>query len=133
MGAILGTESTIFAGQKRIIDSVSPKASFAVVFEDDTETGYFYGLDTARATNTVLDAMPIYNVQKITDRHVPSKLTIVWSADGLKAALLINDYPHAVFDFEARRGYCRMNSPPPNEDWTTHSHEWDDSAIDLFL
>src|ERR1700761_653135 len=116
MGAVLGTESMIIVGQKRIIDSVSPKTSFAVVFEDDTEMGYFYGFDTAQDTNTVLDAMQIYNAQEVTDRHLPSKLTIVWSADGLKAALLINDYPHAVFDFESKRGYCRMDSPPPNKE-----------------
>lgn len=133
MGAILGTESTIIVGQKRIVDSVSPKTSFAVVFEDDTEAGYFYGLDTAQETNVVLDAMQIYSVQNVIDRHLPSKLTIVWSADGLKAALMINDHPHAVFDFEARRGYCRTNFSPPDKNWTAYGHEWNDSAIDFFL
>jgi len=57
---------------------------------------------------------------------------LVWSQDGLKAALLVNRYPHAVFDFAARRGYCRTGFPPPVSDWSGHDHAWDDRVLELF-
>lgn len=59
-------------------------------------------------------------------------MQLAWSADGLKAAVLINGWPHAVFDFEGRRGYCRTGFPPPNPNWTGHDHAWDDRAVELF-
>jgi hypothetical protein len=40
-----------------------------------------------------------------------SEVEILWSADRLKSALLINHLAYAVFDFFARRGYCRTNFP----------------------
>lgn len=128
----IGAERTINVGSEVTIDSKSPANDFAVVFEDDGETGYFYGLDTAREAQPILDAMSIYDVKNVTDRDKPSKFTIVWSMDGLKAALFVNDYPHAVFDFAAKRGYCRRNFPEADKKWSSHSHEWNDSAIDLF-
>jgi hypothetical protein len=102
------------------------------VFEDDGETGYFYGLDTTKKDSPILDALQIYNVKNITDRNIPSTVQIVWSADGLKSALLINKYPHAIFDFQVKRGYCRTGFPPPAKTWSSQGHEWDDKAQDLF-
>ena len=92
----------------------------------------FYGLDTTRADNPIVDALHIYDAQNVSDGQRPSRVQIVWSSDGLKSALLINEYPHAVFDFEAKRGYCRTGFPPPDTEWTEHSHAWDDAAIQLF-
>jgi len=62
----------------------------------------------------------------------PSQAQIVWSEDGLKAALLINRYPHAVFDFAGRRGYRRSGFPAPDPNWTKFDHAWDDSAQEFF-
>lgn len=122
----------INVGEETVIEDESPKTCFAVVFEDDGETGYFYGLDRS-LDDPILDALHIYNSDAVTDKNIPSKVQILWSQDGLKAALIINQYPHAVFDFEGKRGYCRSNFPPPNECWTKFSHEWDDAARNLFL
>ena len=133
MRAILGTETTIYIGKKRIIDSISPNSTLAVVVEDDGQSAYFYGLPTAQEGNSILDALQIYNVQQVLDTHHLAKLTIIWSADGLKPALLINDYPHAVVDFEAQRAYCRTNFPPADKRWANNRHEWDDSAIEWFI
>jgi hypothetical protein len=62
--------------------------------------------------------------------------TILWSADGMKCVLLINDYPHAVFDFAARRGYCRTNFPNSAGDegrsWNTSDHQWKDDVMKWF-
>jgi hypothetical protein len=129
----LVAEQEIRVGEPSVVEGPSPTPPFVVVFEDDGSTGYLYALDTSRAGNPIVDAMHIYNVASVTDRHLPSTVQLVWSQDDMKAALLINRYCHAIFDFEARRGYCRTGFPPPARDgWTQHSHEWDDKAEDLF-
>jgi len=132
MGSQIHLEETLIIGKAAAFQSNSPKTSFAVVFEDDSETAYVYALDTSCAEKPILDALHIYNVSSVADREKPSMLQVAWSDDGLKAVVVINRYPHAVFDFEAHRGYCRTNSPAPDTSWTSHSHEWNDAAIGLF-
>ena len=132
-GSRITKEQTIRVGEKVVIEGPSPSALFSVVFEDDGETGYFYALDVSRQEDPILDALHIYDVVAVTDRDLPSQTQIVWSADGLKAALVINGYVHAVFDFEAKRGHCRDGFPPPLGDWREQQgHDWDDRALDLF-
>lgn len=125
-------EGTITVGEPVTIEGPSPRAPFGVVFEDDGATGYLYGLGFEGGGNPILDAMHIYDVKQVTDRARPSVVKLAWSRDGLKAVLLINQHPHAVFDFEARRGYCRTGFPPPDPRWTRFDHAWDDAAIELF-
>jgi hypothetical protein len=132
MGAMIGAEQVIRVGEGVTVGSDSPGTQYAVVFEDDGETGYFYGLDNSTEGNPILDALHIYNVAAVSDRDKSSVAQILWSTDGLKAALVINGYPHAVFDFAAKRGYCRTNFPPPDRNWTEFGHEWSDAAIALF-
>jgi hypothetical protein len=95
------------------VASDSPTSSFSGVFEDDGQTAYFYAYDRANADQPILDAVRIYNVANVSDRDRDSEVEIVWSTDGLKAALLINCYLHAVINFEAQRAYGRSNFPPP--------------------
>ena len=113
--------------------SDSPAHPHSVSFEDDGETGYFYVLDLSRSENMIVDAMHIYNVSNVTDRDRPSILSIVWSGDGLKCALLINGYPHAAFDFLAKRGFCRNDFPnfptAISGCWPSSDHSWSDSAV----
>lgn len=132
MPAELVAEATITVGEPIAVEGPSPGSAFGVVFEDDGDTGYLYGLDFARKGNPIVDALHIYNVDQVTDRDKPSLVQLVWSSDGLKAALLINGYPHAVFDFDARRGYCRSGFPPADANWTDFDHSWDDCAVELF-
>lgn len=119
-------------GQEAYLDSKSAANSFAVVFEDDGTTGYFYALDTANESQMILDAVHIYNANKVTDKDRSSVVQIIWSESGEQAALLINEYPHAVFDFAAKRGYCRTGFPPPSPNWSSEGHEWDDAAMSFF-
>ena len=121
-----------YPGQEAYLDSKSAVNSFAVVFEDDGTTGYFYALDTANEGQMILDAVHIYDAENVTDRDRSSIAQIIWSASGEQAALLINVYPHAVFDFAAKRGYCRTGFPPPSPKWSSESHEWDDAALNFF-
>ena len=108
-----------YPGKEAFLDSVSPTNSFAVVFEDDGETGYFYALDTAKEGQSILDAVHIYNAGNVTDSDKVSEAMVIWSKTGEQAALLINGYPHAVFDFVAERGYCRTGFPPPGANWSS--------------
>jgi hypothetical protein len=125
-------------GTPTVIYADSPLERYSTVFEDDGETGYFYACDQHwNDEGQIFDALHIYNVSSVVDRHLESTVTIIWSDDGLRSALLINDYPHAVFDFAAKRGYCRTNSPrfqqPGPSEWDRRTHEWDDDVMDCFV
>ncbi len=133
MAVKLVSEQEINVGEAIVVEGASPTPPFVVVFEDDGDTGYFYALDTSRTDNPILDALHIYDVASVTDKHLPSKIKLVWSQDDQKAVLLINEFPHAIFDFVARRGYCRSGFPLPlKTGWTEYGHEWDENAEDLF-
>lgn len=99
------------------IASGSPSSRFSAVFEDDGQTAYFYAYDRANSEQAILDAVHIYNVASVVDWDQDSEVAVIWSADGLKAGLLINGQLHAVLDFESRKGYCRNNFPPPGGAW----------------
>jgi|GEM_PF-147166 len=130
--AVVVADITITVGNKTVIRANSPRSKYAVVFEDDGETGYFYGLDRENAQNPILDTLHIYNVASVKDRSKPYPAQIAWSANGMQAVIVIDRYPHAVFDFEARRGYCRTGFPPPNQQFTRYSHAWSDDALRFF-
>ena len=132
LSVTLGAESTVSPGTELRIESKSPTSASGVVFEDDGTTGYLYGVDHADSQNLIQDAMLIYDVAQLPNR-TPAQLQLVWSRDGLKAALLINGHPMAVFDFSERRGYCRTGFPPPmHTGFSKEGHAWDDRALDLF-
>ncbi len=132
MGSYVTVEQTIEIGKEVVIEGPSPSTHFCVVFEDDGETGYLYALDLSRRDDPILDALHIYDVIAVADKDIPSQVQITWSGDGLKAALLINRYPHAVCDFAAKRSYCRSGFPKGLSRWGNHSRDWDDKAMELF-
>jgi hypothetical protein len=133
MPSTIEADETIRVGHETFVGSKSPITEYGVFFEDDGETGYFYGLDTSRKEGKqILDALHIYNVCSVIDREKPSRMQIAWSEDGLKAALYINGYAHAVFDFADKRGYSRSNFPSPNKEWTTFGKEWSDTVLESF-
>lgn len=115
-------ESTFTVGQDTFVDSVSPTSSFGVTFEDELTTGYFYAIDTKPSLH-ILDAVHIYNVADVIDKDKPCKIQIVWTDDGNVAALLINNYCHAIFDFSYRTGYCRNAFPPANGEWRDSNND----------
>lgn len=113
---LIHTEAAFVIGQDTFVESTADNKN-AVVFEDNGETGYFYAVDNIDEVQ-VLDALHIYNVDNIIDKHIPSLMRILWTGDYSKAFLSINDYYHAVFDFKNRAGYCRNNFPENNSGWT---------------
>ena len=126
-------EETFSVGSGAFLAVDSPAGRYSAFFEEADETGYFYAVDLTRSERTILDAVHIYNVANVVDREKLFVAAIVWSADGHKCALLINDYPHAAFDFSSKRGFCRSNFPnfqePINEGWSSADHGWSDEAV----
>ena len=118
-------------GTPIVLEAPAPNRRFAVVFEDDGNTGYFYALDPVKKSDPIQDAVQIYNARSVVDRTRPSLVEIIWSSDNLKAELLINKQPHAVFDFAAKQGYCRTGFPPPHGEWSKAGHAWSVDATDL--
>jgi hypothetical protein len=132
MSSTIGAEEQFLVGKDAYVSSKSPTTAYGAFFEDDGDTGYFYGMDLSREANQVLDALHIYNVASVVDKEKPSVARIEWSDDGSKAALFINGYAHAVFDFSGKRGYCRTNFPSPDRKWTSFGHEWSETALEWF-
>ncbi|HCB9560380.1 TPA: DUF2251 domain-containing protein [Escherichia coli] len=133
MTILVTAQAQLIVGEAMAIKSLAPDGMLAAVFEDDGNTGYFYALDESVEGNPVRDAVHIYNVEDISDAHIPSDVKIGWSEDCLKCVLLINGYPHGVFDFEGKNGYCRSGFPPPvNHEWSVLGHAWDDYVDNFF-
>ncbi|MCL2144525.1 MAG: DUF2251 domain-containing protein [Endomicrobia bacterium] len=136
---ILGKKATITVGQDFFLESLSEMHdNYHVVFEDDTETGYFYALDMDYAganKQPIREALHIYNVKNVVDKDIPSELVIAWTKDGTAAVLIINNYVHAVVDFENKDAFCRTAFPgrDPNSDWSQNGHEWDEEKYRKIL
>ena len=126
-------QRTFKPGDRTSFGSDSLTHPHSAFFEDDGETGYFYALDLTRSDEMIVDAVHVYNVANVSDRDRESSISILWSAHGMNCALLINDFPHAAFDFAAKRGYCRSGFPNlPNTSsgcWDSSDHHWSDEAI----
>jgi len=130
---ILDLEETFIVGEDTFFSSIPPTSHFGVVFEDDFTTGYLYAIDTQK-DQKILDAVHIYNVTNVIDKHKPSVIQIIWTDDGQIVAFLINHYCHAIFDFKTQAGYCRNAFPGSNGEWkqTTDRKLTDDLISVLF-
>jgi hypothetical protein len=127
-------EKEFFVGSPIVLEGRAPCGPFAAVFEDDGDTGFFYALNASLEGNPFQDAVHIYNVANVSEPDKPARAAIGWSIDNRKVVLLINDYPHAIFDFDGKQGYCRSGFPPSNPygDWSLGGHTWLEAAVDLF-
>ena len=122
-------------GEETFLQSISPVIAthFAVVLEDDGETGYAYAYTIKDGEPTILDALHIYNVEDVADKEKPCQLDFIWSDDGLVAFIGINKYTHVIFDFENQAGYSRNGFPESNGTWAKNSNrELTDEMVDAF-
>jgi hypothetical protein len=134
MSLTIVARATLKVGQPLVVDADSPAGRYATVFEDDGQTGYLYAVDTdVEDGNPVRDALLVYVGADVTDAQLDSALEIGWSDDGLKALLLINDEPHAAFDFERRQGWCLSGQPAAGATgWSAASRQWSEDVEALF-
>ena len=130
---ILDLKETFIVGADTFFSSVSPISPCGVVFEDDLTTGYLYAIN-AEKDQKILDALHIYDVVDVVDKHKPSVIQIIWTDDWQIASLLINNYCHAIFDFKNQAGYCRNAFPKSNGEWAqgTDRKLTNDLVYDLF-
>ena len=135
MKGYLLKEEAFVIGEDTFVESSASENNYAVVFEDDTETGYFYALeiDKNSGEQKILDALHIYESTTTPARGKAGSIKIIWSTDWQRCALILNNYCHAIFDFENHGGYNRDGFPPPNEIWTKGERELTDGmVIELF-
>jgi hypothetical protein len=132
----MNAERMITVGTKSSISAISPSNEFAVVFEDDGESAHFYALNAFHNDQKILDVINIYTVEQVSDCKTPCIVRITWSNDGSKVMLIIDEYPHAVFDFSAKQGYGRTNYPNvprvERNSWRSDDHRWTDSVLQWF-
>ena len=138
-------QSLSFNPGRAFLSSNSPTVPWTVVFEDEGVAAYFYACDRSQEVHehSILDAMLIYNVAALAKsdldlvRPEPQRIAAVeWSRDGLQAVLYLDGTAQALYDFEARCGYCRMDFPNFLSDrgdlWNRSTHAWSDRALQEF-
>jgi len=138
-------QSLSFTPGRAFLSSNSTAVPWTVVFEDEGIAGYFYACDRSQQTQeeSILDAMLIYNVEALAKsdaelgRPEPQRIaSIDWSRDGQQAVLYLDGTAQALFDFQQRCGYCRMNFPnflaEDGDSWRKSSHAWNEGALQRF-
>src|ERR1700710_1899554 len=116
MNGYLMQQKTIILGEDAFVESLSLENKYGVAFESNDETGYFYAIeiDVKRKEERILDALHIYEIEEISKEKEQIDIKIIWTKDWLKAALIVDDECHALFDFEKHGGYNINEFPPPN-------------------
>ena len=138
-------QSLTFTPGRAVLSSDSPAVPWTVVFEDEGVASYFYACDRSQQTQeeSIMDAMLIYNVEALAKSDAELKrpeatriASIDWSRDGQQAVLYLDGTAQALFDFQQRCGYCRMDFPNFLADradtWRRSSHAWSDAALQQF-
>lgn len=132
MKPFLGGQKILVVGTPTILESDSIDNQIGVVFEDDGRTGYFYARDYSEKEMLFVDAMHLYSVAGVIDREKKSVIRIIWSPDWKMSAILINDMPHGVFDFENKVGYCLDSFPDPDPRTGWKRLSWESSLVKNF-
>ena len=131
-------QSLSFTPGRAFLSVNSTAVPWTVVFEDEGVAGYFYACDRSHQTqeDSILDAMLIYNVSALPNPTAERIASVEWSRDGQKAVLYIDGTAQALYDFEARAGFCRSNFPnflaQQGDTWRKDSHAWNDEAFQNF-
>ena len=128
----LGAQKEINVGSPCLIESDAIDQTYGVVFEDEGETGYFYARDYVVKDELFVDALHIYTVKHVVNTNISSSVRIIWSNDWSKAALLINDLPHAMFDFIQKVGYSIDQFPEPDPNLGWRRAPWSNSLKSFF-
>lgn len=137
-GMYIGSRADVTIGQDTVIESYSKtNSNYKAVFEDDMSTGYFYAMDMDNPEVPIQDAVHIYDVDSAARKKIPSgsEFIIAWTKDGLKAVLFINNYPHAVIDFENKSAFCRTGIPQtsPGSYWSAGGHRWKEGRYNQII
>ena len=128
----LGAEANVTVGTPdTLLDSTAAAGTLGVVFEDDGTTGYFYAVRPG-SEHTILDALHVYNVADVEDRQIPVTVQLFWTVTESAAALIINGYCHALYDFQRQAGFCR-NAFPPAQNGQLLKRELTDELVEQYF
>ncbi len=127
----LGAEVKFTVGTETLFDSTAAKGSVSVVFEDDGTTGYLYAVEPGDEMR-LLDALHVYNVADVEDRQLPVTAQLFWTVEETAAALVINGYCHALYDFQRQAGFCR-NAFPPAQNGQLLKRELTDERVEEYF
>ncbi len=136
MNGYLMKEEKWMPGQETHFESFAMETRYGVVFEDDGEAAYLYGVakDKEGTDLIILDALHIFEMEEGEQlMQQPRMVQILWSRDWLKCALIIDGYCHALYDFETHGGYNINEFPPPNNFWTKGGRQLSDDLIKSFF
>ena len=131
-------QSLSFTPGRAFLSVNSTAVPWTVVFEDEGVAGYFYACDRSQETHehSILDAMLIYNVGALANATEPRLATVEWSRDGQRSVLYLDGTAQAMYDFQARSGFCRADFPnflpEQGERWRRSTHAWDEAAMERF-
>jgi hypothetical protein len=135
MKGYLLKQEKIRIGEPYFTEVHAAENDFVVVFEDDGETGYFYAAenDPTGKGLKILDMVYVYDVESIPQEERDVQLSIIWSTDWQKCALILGNTCHAIFDFEHHGGYSLAEFPPPNDIWTQHPRKLTSEMLKEFF
>ncbi|HUB20649.1 MAG TPA: DUF2251 domain-containing protein [Acidobacteriaceae bacterium] len=126
-------QQSFLPGNDLFAATAAPDGRYGAFFDDDGESAFFYALDLD-SDDLILDAVHVYDAASHPQRKRHSSLSIEWSPDGRKCALVLDGVPQAAFDFEAQRGFSRNQRPTPmrpgRNSWPATDHTWHDDAVD---
>jgi hypothetical protein len=106
----------------------SSQGQSKVVFRDSGGEAYFSGGDATGEQCRLL----IYSRAQLPSTNGQLLTQIAWSPSGSQAMLLVNQQPQAVFDFAAKRAYCRTSAAAPKSQWEALGHKWSEDALKFF-
>ena len=81
-----------------------------------------------------LEARRSSDLAPLSTKNIPNEINIIWNEACTVAALDINGYIHALFDFNRHAGYCRNASPEAYGDWLQDDNRLlSDELLDQYL
>lgn len=87
-----------------IIDCISPDEKWAVIFEDNGETGYMYLCywESANGLEGIVDHLWVYN-QIQPPIQESKEVYFIWSDDSTRVGLVVDGECWGIFDIKNRR------------------------------
>jgi hypothetical protein len=126
-------QQSFLPGSDSFAATAAPDGRYGAFFDDDGESAHFYALDLD-SDDLILDAVRVYDKARYPHRSRHTSLSIEWSPDGRKCALLLDGVPQAAFDFEVQQGFSRTSLPAPirpsRNSWPASDHAWSDTVVD---
>lgn len=119
-----------------VIVSGSPNKRWGTVFLINISegSGQYCAMDGTKPSghpDFITERVPVANVKGVTIKPRISGQRTVWSADGEKACLLVQNRPVAILDFKNQRGYTKTPTRKPIR-WKQRAFTWDERLLRSF-